>query len=147
MYMASEQTNRKPLKGWEALGAPPSLAGQRKPLLSPHLTETHQIPDGTIELSSGCSQVCYLWKVQNWKFPPFQYFPKWVTENPIWRLPKVSHSTMEPSELPLPPPDTVACLSWTLQRSEFLIQNVFQRKLVSRTLRWTEGQNAGEGTE
>lgn len=48
MYMASEQTNRKPLKGWAALGAPPSLAGQRKPLLSPHLTETHQIPDGTI---------------------------------------------------------------------------------------------------
>lgn len=59
----------------------------------------------------------------------------------------MSHSTMEPSELSLPAPDTVACSSQTLQRSEFLIQNVFQRKLVNRTLRWTEGQNAGEGTE
>lgn len=58
-----------------------------------------------------------------------------------------SHFTMEPSELPLPLPDTLACSSQTLQRSEFLLQNAFQRKLVSRTLKWMEGQNAGEGRE
>lgn len=77
MYMAPEQTNRKPLEGCAVLGAPPSLAGQRKPLLSPYLTEMHQIPDSTIVRNfPGLFPSLLLMKNTELKVSPISLFSK-----------------------------------------------------------------------
>lgn len=83
------------------LGALPSLAGQRKPLLSPHSTETHQIPDSTIVRNfPGLFPSLLLMKNTEMKVSPISLFSKEATKGD-------SHSTMEPSELPLSLSDTL----------------------------------------